>query len=118
MRRTAPTGCRSEPATLATPGSSVPARYPCPRNRRPAGNAASTRSSSAGNAYLLRSYRIAAGSEPNYLARRQPPRRFHHFVRRPAEEKCIGMGGVLDGVTMQFFVRDHLTMIAATVQCD
>jgi hypothetical protein len=30
----------------------------------------------------------------------------------------MGLLEVLDGVTMQVFVRDHCTMIAAPVQCD
>jgi hypothetical protein len=30
----------------------------------------------------------------------------------------IGLDEVLDRVTMQVFVRDHCTMIAALVQCD
>jgi hypothetical protein len=33
-------------------------------------------------------------------------------------EKGIGLLDVLDGVTMQFFVREYCTMITAPVQCD
>jgi len=32
--------------------------------------------------------------------------------------KGIGLAEVLDRVTMQVFVREHYTMIAAPVQCD
>ncbi|WP_429552454.1 hypothetical protein [Paraburkholderia sp. MM5477-R1] len=50
--------------------------------------------------------------------RRWPPRRLHHFVGQPAKEEGIGLREVLGRVMMQVFVRDHFTMIAATVQCD
>src|SRR4029077_14326381 len=50
--------------------------------------------------------------------RRPPPRCLHHFVGHPAKEEGIGLGEVLDRVTMQVFVRDHYTMIAAPVQRD
>ncbi|HMH25282.1 MAG TPA: hypothetical protein VK542_01715, partial [Gemmatimonadaceae bacterium] len=42
----------------------------------------------------------------------------HHFVRHPAQEEGIGLGDVLGRVTMQLFVGDPFTMIAAPVQCD
>ena len=35
-----------------------------------------------------------------------------------AKEECICLSDVLGRVTMQVFVRDHRTMIAAPVQCD
>src|SRR6059036_1811212 len=50
--------------------------------------------------------------------RRRPPRRLHHLVSHPTKEKGIGLVEVLDRVTMQVFVREHCTMIAASVQCD
>jgi hypothetical protein len=40
------------------------------------------------------------------------------LISHPAEEKGIGPVDVLDRVTMQLFVRDPFTMIAAAVQCD
>src|SRR5215475_12138381 len=40
-------------------------------------------------------------------------RRLHHFVSHPAKEEGIGSVEVLDRVTMQLFVREHCTMIAA-----
>src|SRR5262249_7223667 len=46
------------------------------------------------------------------------PRCLHHFVSHPAKEEGIGLLEVLDRVTMQVFVREHCTMIAAPVQCD
>src|SRR5258706_8996939 len=55
---------------------------------------------------------------PRSRPRRRPERCLHHFVRYPAEEEGIGLVEVLDRVTMQLFVRDHCTMIAAPVQCD
>src|SRR5829696_8826535 len=51
-------------------------------------------------------------------AGRPPPRCFHHFVGYPAKEEGIGLRDVLGRVTMQVFVRDPHTMIAASVQCD
>jgi hypothetical protein len=39
-------------------------------------------------------------------------------VARLAKEEGIGLNEVLNRVTMQVFVRDHYTMIAASVQCD
>jgi hypothetical protein len=42
----------------------------------------------------------------------------HHFVGHPAKEEGIGLVEVLERVTMQVFVREHCTMIAAPVQCD
>ena len=43
---------------------------------------------------------------------------FHHFLSHPAKEEGIGLGEVLDRVTMRVFVRQHCTMITARVQCD
>jgi hypothetical protein len=40
------------------------------------------------------------------------------LVSHPTKEEGIGLVEVLDVVTMQFFVRDDCTMIAAPVQCD
>jgi hypothetical protein len=40
------------------------------------------------------------------------------LVGHPAKEEGIGLDEVVDGVTMQFFVRDPDAMIAAPVQCD
>src|SRR5579871_325667 len=53
---------------------------------------------------------------PRSRRRRRPPRRLHHFVNHPAKEERIGLLKVLDGMTMQVFVRDHYTMVAAPVQ--
>jgi hypothetical protein len=47
-----------------------------------------------------------------------PEGRLHHFVSHPAKEESIGPLEVLDRVTMQVFVREHCTMIAAPVQCN
>src|SRR5439155_21506933 len=55
---------------------------------------------------------------PRARLRRRPPRCLHHFVSHPAKEEGIRLGDVLDRVTMQVFVREHGTMIAAPVQCD
>src|SRR5262249_41112582 len=55
---------------------------------------------------------------PRGRLRRRPPRCLHHFVSHPAKEEGIGPIEVLDRVTMQVFVRDPCTMIAAPVQCD
>ena len=92
--------------------------------------------------YLIGSYRIATAPEPNSCRltsfkttcfdspannvgpwpgsrpRRRSPRGLHHFVGDPAKEERIGPGDVLGRVTMQVFVRDHRTMIAAPVQGD
>src|SRR5215813_12878564 len=84
--------------------------------------------------YLLGSYRIATAPEPNssrltgFKSMRfdspannvgpRPPRCLHHFVSHTAKEEGIGLVEVLDRVTMQVFVREHCTMIAAPVQCD
>src|SRR5678816_2302838 len=46
---------------------------------------------------------------------RRPERYLHHFVRDPAKEEGIGLVEVRGRVTMQVFVRDHCTMIAAPV---
>jgi hypothetical protein len=40
------------------------------------------------------------------------------LVGHPAKEESIGLGEVLDRVTMQVFVRQDCTMIATPVQCD
>jgi hypothetical protein len=40
------------------------------------------------------------------------------LVGHPAKEEGIGLGEVLDRVTMYVFVRDAFTMIAAPIQCD
>ncbi len=42
----------------------------------------------------------------------------HHFISHPAKEESIGLVEVLRRITMQVFVREHCTMIAAPVQCD
>src|SRR5262245_27881153 len=55
---------------------------------------------------------------PRSRPRRRPPRCLHHFVGHPAKEEGIGPLEVLDGVTIDVFVREHSTMIAAPVQCD
>src|SRR5215218_8174026 len=55
---------------------------------------------------------------PGFYPRRRPPRCLHHFIRHPAKEEGIGPLEVLDSVTMQVFVGDPCTMIAAPVQCD
>jgi hypothetical protein len=39
----------------------------------------------------------------------------HHFESHPAKEEGIGSRDVLDCVTMQLFVGDHNTMVAAAV---
>jgi hypothetical protein len=51
-------------------------------------------------------------------SRQRPPLRLHHFGSHPAKEEGIGLVEVPGRVTMQVFVRDHLTMIAAPVQGD
>jgi hypothetical protein len=40
------------------------------------------------------------------------------LVSHPAKEEGIGLLDVPGRVTMQVFVREHFTMIAAPVQCD
>src|SRR6516165_4591761 len=55
---------------------------------------------------------------PRSCRRRPPPARLHHLISHPAKEEGIGLGDVLDCVTMQLFVREKCTMIAAPVQCD
>src|SRR5262249_23261257 len=55
---------------------------------------------------------------PRSRLRRRPPRCLHHFVSHPAKKEGIGLLEVLDRVTMQVFVRENCTMIAAPVQCD
>jgi hypothetical protein len=55
---------------------------------------------------------------PHSRLRDRPPRRLHHYVGHPAKEDGIGLVEVLGAVTMQLFVRDNGTMIAAPVQCN
>ena len=55
---------------------------------------------------------------PRARPRRHPPRCLDHFVSHPAKEDGIGLVEVLDRVTMQLFVREYYTMIAAPVQGD
>src|SRR4029077_18136239 len=55
---------------------------------------------------------------PRSCPRRRPPGCLHHVVGHPAKEEGIGLGEVLDRVTMQVFVRVDRTMIAAAVQGD
>src|SRR5215472_14746066 len=55
---------------------------------------------------------------PRSRRRRPPPRCLHHFVSHPPKEEGIGLVEVLNCVTMQVFIRDHYSMIAAPVQCD
>jgi hypothetical protein len=54
-------------------------------------------------------------SGPNARLRRGPPRSLHHSIRYPAKDEGIGLGEVLGCVTMQVFVHDSHTMIAAPV---
>src|SRR5215470_17193533 len=55
---------------------------------------------------------------PRSRPRRRPKRCLHHFVSHPAKEEGIGLIEVVDRVTMQVFVREYCTTIAAPVQCD
>src|SRR6185437_14101157 len=55
---------------------------------------------------------------PRSRLRHGPPRDLHHFVGHAAKEEGIGLLDVLDRVTMQVFVRDTCSMIAASVQGD
>src|SRR6185503_3034840 len=55
---------------------------------------------------------------PRFRPRRRPKRCLHHFISNPAKKESIGPVEVLDRVTMQLFVRENCTMIAAPVQCD
>src|SRR5688572_30309549 len=55
---------------------------------------------------------------PRSRPRRRPKRCLHHFVSHPAKEESIGLFEVLDRMTMQVFVREYCTMVAAPVQCD
>src|SRR4029077_4857088 len=55
---------------------------------------------------------------PRSRRHRLPPPCLHHFVSHPAQEEGGGLGEPLGPVTMQFFVREPCTMIAAPVQCD
>src|SRR5262245_28818713 len=73
------------------------------------------------NVLLCRVDRAGEGFHPigpRSPLRRRPPRCLHHFVSHPAKEEGIGLLEVLDRVTMQVFVRENCTMIAAAVQCD
>src|SRR5215470_3553287 len=73
------------------------------------------------NVFLCRVDRPCEGFHPirpRSRPRRWAPRCLHHFVSHPAKEEGIGLIEVLDRVTMQVFVREHYTMIAAPVQCD
>src|SRR6188474_2944369 len=55
---------------------------------------------------------------PRSRPRRRPKRCRHHFISHPAQKEGIGPVEVLDRVTMQLFVRDDCTVIAAPVQRD
>src|SRR6185295_917800 len=55
---------------------------------------------------------------PRSRPRRRPKRCLHHFISHPAKKEGIGPVEVLDRVTMQLFVRDNCTVIAAPVQRD
>ncbi|CAN7762355.1 hypothetical protein [Variovorax sp. LjRoot178] len=48
----------------------------------------------------------------------RPPCGLHHLVGAPAKDEGIGLREVLGRVTMQLLIRNHYTMIAASVQCD
>src|SRR5215469_5122260 len=52
---------------------------------------------------------------PRARPRRRPPRCLHHLVSHAAKEEGIGLDEVLDRVTMQVFVCEHGTMIAAPI---
>src|SRR4026208_475413 len=69
---------------------------------------------------LRRVDRAAEGFHPiGHLSRpRRTKRCLHHFISHPAKEEGIRPVEVLDRVTMQVFVRENCTMIAAPVQCD
>ena len=64
----------------------------------------------------LGSYRIATAPEPN--SSRLTSFKSIRFISHPAKKESIGPVEVLDRVTMQVFVREHDTMIAAPVQRD
>jgi hypothetical protein len=49
---------------------------------------------------------------------RRPKRCLHHLVSQASKEESIGTLEVFHRVTMQLFVCEHCTMIAAPVQCD
>ena len=55
---------------------------------------------------------------PHSGPRRLLPRFLDHLVSHPAKEEGIGLFEVLDRVTMQVFVHDRCSMIAAAVQCN
>ena len=55
---------------------------------------------------------------PRSCPRRRVERCLHHFVSHPAKEEGIGPTEVLSGISMQVFVWDDCSMIAAAVQCD
>src|SRR5687768_15549932 len=69
---------------------------------------------------LCRVDRSAEGFHPiGHLSRPRGPKRcLHHFVSHPAKEEGIRPVEVLDRVTMQVFVRENSTMIAAPIQRD
>src|SRR5215468_5292220 len=70
---------------------------------------------------LRRVDRPGEGFHPIRPRSHPPPRPeggFHHFVCHPPKEESVGPVEVLDRVTMQVFVRDDRTMIAAPVQRD
>jgi hypothetical protein len=98
---------------LATWPSPDP-RARAPRSNRP-GPGCSTRRTSLPR---RSSGRRVPSNQARSRPRRRPPRCLHHFGGHPAKEEGIGVVEVLDRVTMQVFVRDHCTMIAAPVQCD
>jgi hypothetical protein len=56
--------------------------------------------------------------KPRSRPRRRPPSCLHHFAGHPAKEEGIGLVEVLSRVTLQVFVREHCTLIAAPVECD
>jgi hypothetical protein len=57
---------------------------------------------------------MPASNQPVPVAAILPP----SIVRHPAKEERIGPIEVLGRVTMQLLIRDHRTVIAATVQRD
>ena len=93
---------------------------PDPRARAP--HFRSTRSRVLDTTYLPSASIVRRRIPSNQASLPSPPAAaalpLHHFVSHPAKEEGIGLGEVLDRVTMQVFVRDHYTMIAAPVQRD
>src|SRR5688572_525313 len=70
---------------------------------------------------LCRVDRPGEGVRPlgsRFRLRRRSKRCLHHFISDPAKKEGIGAVEVLDRMTVQLFVWDYLTMIAAPVQCD